>query len=92
MPVQVSDRSNAIPKQPTLVAGVDASSPDARGWAVGAVALLSLPDLEVVAVRRAMVKVERLDASWTEKICSRYYSIICPLNTWGDVQYIMSHW
>ena len=53
---QVS-RSNAIPEQPTLVAGVEASPPDARGWALGTVALLSLPDLEVVEVRRAMGKV-----------------------------------
>jgi len=53
---QVS-RSNAIPDQPTLVAGVDASPPDARGWALGAVVLLSLPDLEVVEVCRAKGKV-----------------------------------
>ena len=40
------------------MAGVAASPPDARGWAIGAVALLSMPDLKVVVVRGAMGKVE----------------------------------
>ena len=35
------DRTNAIPEQSTLVAGVDMSPPDANGLAVGAVALLA---------------------------------------------------
>ena len=51
-------RSNAIPEHPTLVAGVDASPPDHNGRSVAAVALLSLPDLEVVEVKRAIGKVE----------------------------------
>ena len=51
------NRSNAIPKQPALVAGVDVSPPDASGCAVAAVALLSLPDLKVVEVRRTGGKI-----------------------------------
>ena len=54
---QVS-RSNAIPEQPRLAAGVDVSPPDPSGRAVGVVVLLSLPNLEVVEVRRATGKVE----------------------------------
>ncbi len=52
------NRSNAIPEQPTLVAGVDVSPPDASGWAAVAVALLSLPGLKVVEVRQVMGKVK----------------------------------
>lgn len=49
--------TNAIPEHPTLVAGVDISPPDANGLAVGVVALLSLPNLEVVEVKMAKAKV-----------------------------------
>ena len=49
-------RSNAIPEHPTLVAGVDVSPPDPNRRTVGAVALLSLPDLEVVEVKRVIGK------------------------------------
>ncbi len=49
--------TNAIPEHPTLVAGVDMSPPDANGLAVGAVALLSLPNLEVVELKMAKAKV-----------------------------------
>ena len=51
------NRSNEIPEQPTLVAGVDVSPPDASGCAVAAVALLSLPDLKAVEVRRTGGKI-----------------------------------
>lgn len=50
-------RTNAIPEEPTLAAGVRMSLPDANGIAVGAVALLSLPNLEVVEVKMAKAKV-----------------------------------
>ena len=50
-------RSNAIPEHPTLVAGVDLSPPNSSGMAVGAVALLSLPDLEPI---RKLLTPERL--------------------------------
>ena len=49
-------RTNAIPEHPTLVAGVDMSPPDANGLAVGAVALLSLPNLKVVEVKMAKAR------------------------------------
>ena len=51
-------RSNAIPEHPTLVAGVDVSPPDSNGRAIGAVPLLSLSNLEVVELKRAIGKVE----------------------------------
>ena len=51
------NRSNAIPEQPRLVAGVDVSPPDASGWAVAAVVLLTLPDLKMLEVRRTKVEV-----------------------------------
>ena len=50
-------RTNAISEHPTLVAGVDMSPPDANGLAVGAVALLSLPDLTMVEIQTAKAKV-----------------------------------
>lgn len=45
--------ATAVSKRPNFVAGVDVSPPDAAGKVQAAVALLSLPDLEVVQVRRA---------------------------------------
>ena len=42
---------------PSLAPLLDAIA-DARGWAIGAVALLSMPDLKVVVVSGAMGKVE----------------------------------
>ncbi len=51
------NRSNAIPEQPRLVAGVDVSPPDASGWAVAAVVLLTLPDLKMLELRRTNVEV-----------------------------------
>ena len=50
-------RTNTIPEHPTLAAGVDMSPPDANGLAVGAVALLSLPNLEVVELKMTKAKV-----------------------------------
>ena len=48
---------SAIPECTRLVAGVDVSPPDARGQAMGAVALLSLPGLEAVQVLRTSGRV-----------------------------------
>ena len=48
--------ANAIPEQPHYVAGTDISPPDSSGLAWGAVVVMSLPDLQVVEVKRAQGK------------------------------------
>ena len=44
--------ANAIPEQPRYVVGTDISPPDSSGIAWGAAVVMSLPDLQVVEVKR----------------------------------------
>jgi deoxyribonuclease V len=52
---QVS-RSNAIPSEPRYIAGMDISGEDKDGFAIGAVVVLSYPEMEVVEVKRSRVR------------------------------------
>ncbi len=48
--------ANAIPEQPHYVAGTDISPPDSSGVAWGAAVVMSLPDLQVIEVKRTQGK------------------------------------
>ena len=48
--------ANTIPEQPRYVVGTDISPPDSSGIAWGAAVVMSLPDLQIVEVKRAQGK------------------------------------
>ena len=50
--------TNLIPPRPRYIAGTDISGEDKDGYAVGAVVVVSYPDLEVAEVARSMVRPE----------------------------------